>query len=78
MNNIRLIKLINNLNMTDKEKTKELYEAIVNIPLQEIKRLKLYLILLGENLKHNSSVEFNPDEFKPKEFIIYLWWLKKI
>ena len=73
MNNIRLIKSINNLIMIDKEKAKEQYKIIINVSLQKIKRLKLYLILLGENLKHNSSVEFNPDEFKPKEFIIYLW-----
>ena len=77
MNNIRLIKSINNLNMTDKEKTKEQYKIIINVSLQEIKRLKLYLILLEETLNYQSSENFNPNEFEPKEFNFFYGEKKK-
>ena len=65
------------LNIDDKAKIKEQYEIIINISMQEINRLKLYLNILEETLKHNCSVEFNPDEFNQKEFIIYLCRFKK-
>ena len=67
MNNIRLIKLINNINMADKYKTKEQYEIIINVSLQEIERLELCIILQEETINKYYDVEFNP-----KKFIGYL------
>ena len=45
MNYIRTIK---NLNINDKAKTKEQHEIIINVSMQEIKRLELYIILQEE------------------------------
>ena len=64
MNNIRSIK---NLNINDKAKTKEQYEIIINVSMQEIKRLELCIILQEETINKYSDVELNI-----KKFIEYL------
>ena len=64
MNYIRLIK---NLNINDKAKTKEQYEIIINVSMQEIKRLELCIILQEETINKYSDVELNI-----KKFIEYL------
>ena len=64
MNYIRLIK---NLNIDDKVKTKEQYEIIINVSMQEIKRLEVCIILQEETINKYSDVEFNI-----KKFIEYL------
>ena len=53
MNYIRLIK---NLNINDKDKTKEQYEIIINVSMQEIKRLELCIILQEETMNKYSDV----------------------
>ena len=45
MNSIRSIRSIKNLNIDDKAKTKEQYEIIIKVSMQEIKRLELCIIL---------------------------------
>ena len=67
MNYIELIKLIKNLNIDDKAKTKEQYEIIINVSMQEIKRLELYIILQEETINKYSDVELDI-----KKFIEYL------
>ena len=64
MNYIRLIK---NLNINDKAKTKEQHEIIINVSMQEIKRLELCIILQEETINKYSDVELNI-----KKFIEYL------
>ena len=64
MNNIRSIK---NLNINDKAKTKEQYEIIINVSMQEIKRLELCIILQEETINKYSDVELDI-----KKFIEYL------
>ncbi len=61
------IKLIKNLNIDDKAKTKEQYEIIINVSMQEIKRLELCIILQEETMNKYSDIEFNI-----KKFIEYL------
>ena len=61
------IKLIKNLNINDKAKTKEQYEIIINVSMQEIKRLELCIILQEETINKYSDVELNI-----KKFIEYL------
>ena len=64
MNYIRLIK---NLNINDKANTKEQYEIIINVSMQEIKRLELCIIQQEETMNKYSDIEFNI-----KKFIEYL------
>ena len=64
MNYIRLTK---NLNINDKAKTKEQYEIIINVSMQEIKRLEVCIILQEETINKYSDVELNI-----KKFIEYL------
>ena len=64
MNYIRLIK---NLNIDDKVKTKEQYEIITNVSMQEIKRLEMCIIQQEEIINKYYDVEFNL-----KKFIKYL------
>ena len=66
MNNIRSIK---NLNINDKAKTKEQYEIIINVSMQEIKRLELCIILQEETIKIN---KYSDVELNIKKFIEYL------
>ena len=61
------IKLIKNLNINDKDKTKEQYEIIINVSMQEIKRLELCIILQEETMNKYSDVELDI-----KKFIEYL------
>ncbi len=61
------IKLIKNLNINDKDKTKEQYETIINVSMQEIKRLELCIIQQEETMNKYSDIEFNI-----KKFIEYL------
>ena len=61
------IELIKNLNIDDKAKTKEQYEIIINVSMQEIKRLELCIILQEEIINKYYDVEFNL-----KKFIKYL------
>ena len=72
------IKLIKNLNINDKDKTKEQYEIIINISMQEIKRLELSLIPLKETINDYSGMGLKPDVFKVRELKILLRGLRKI
>ena len=65
------IKLIKNLNINDKAKTKEQYEIIINVSMQEIKRLELCIILQEETMNKYSDVELDI-----KKFIEYLKGIK--
>ena len=53
------IRLIKNLNIDDKVKTKEQYEIITNVSMQEIKRLELCIILQEETIDKNSDGELD-------------------
>ena len=59
MNSIRSIRSIKNLNIDDKAKTKEQYEIITNVSMQEIKRLELCIILQEETMDKYSDVELD-------------------
>ena len=61
------IKLIKNLNIDNKAKTKEQYEIIINVSKQEIKRLELYLTIQEQTLNKYCDIEINT-----KKFIEYL------
>ena len=74
MNYIRLIK---NLNINDKDKTKEQYEIIINVSMQEIKRLELSLIPLKETINDYSGMGLRPDVFKVRELKTLLCGLRK-
>ena len=67
MNDIRLIKFIKNLDIDNKAKTKEQYEIIINVSMQEIKRLELYLTIQEQTINKYCDVEINI-----KKFIEYL------
>ena len=67
MYKMNYIKLIKNLNINDKDKTKEQYEIIINVSMQEIKRLELCIILQEETMNKYSDVELDI-----KKFIEYL------
>ena len=63
------IKLIKNLNINDKTKTKEQYEIVINVSMKEIKRLELCIILQEETIKIN---KYSDVELNIKKFIEYL------
>ena len=67
MNSIRSIRSIKNLNIDDKAKTKEQYEIIIKVSMQEIKRLELCIILQEETMD-----KYSDDELDIKCFLKYL------
>ena len=71
------IRSIKKLNIDDKAKTKEQYEIIINISMQEIKRLELSLIPLKETINDYSGMGLRPDVFKVRELKTLLCGLRK-
>ena len=65
------------LNIDDKAKIKERYEIIINISMQEIKRLELSLIPLKETINDYSGMGLRPDVFKVRELKTLLCGLRK-
>ena len=71
------IRLIKNLNIDDKVKTKEQYEKIINVSMQEIKRLELCIIPLKETINDYSGMGLRPDVFKVRELKTLLCGMRK-
>ena len=62
-NYVGLIKSIKNINIDDKAAMKEQYEIIINVSIQEIKRLELCIILQEQTINKYCDVEFNIKKF---------------